>query len=152
MRRALIIVASALLAEGALAQRLTVRDQADTKAIAVQRGWLIRQVAADGRTVELQAIVNGMPRYYVSYNLGAADSVASDECWPGGSGGLSLTGSDITNSMIVASDDILYTSSAQRLTGTGTISNTLFSAGWGPGADGDGPSLPTMGKSSCSTI
>jgi len=50
---------------------------------------------------------------------------------------MTLTGSDITNSMIVASDDILYASSAQRLTGTGTINDTLFSAGWGPGPDGE---------------
>lgn len=49
---------------------------------------------------------------------------------------MTLTASDITNTTIAASDDILYTSSAQRLTGDGTIANTLFSAGFGPGPDG----------------
>jgi hypothetical protein len=78
-----------------VAQRPTVLSQTETRAIAAKRGWTLRHVHASGRTVELQAIINGMPRYYGSHNVDAADSVNTDECWPGGSSGLGLTGDGI---------------------------------------------------------
>ena len=97
MRRTIILVVCMLLTDQASAQRrLTVHNQADTKAIAVERGWLTRHVDASGRTIELQAIVNGTPRYYMSHNVDAADSASTDECWPGGAGGLNLTGAGVT--------------------------------------------------------
>lgn len=49
----------------------------------------------NGRTYELQSIVNQIPRYYITTNLNAAESVSTKPCWPGGSSGLNLTGTGV---------------------------------------------------------
>lgn len=46
--------------------------------------------------IELQGFVNGVPKYYVTNDADAADSVSTDECLPGGSSGLGLAGSGAT--------------------------------------------------------
>jgi len=74
---------------------VTVLDQAQAKQIAERYGWVTRQVDRYGRVIELQAIEDGIPRYYATHNLNAADSVSTDECWPGGSAGLALNGAGI---------------------------------------------------------
>lgn len=38
----------------------------------------------------------GHPRYYLTDNVDAADSISSDEVWPGSTNGFSLTGSPVT--------------------------------------------------------
>jgi hypothetical protein len=90
----LAICATAVLTPLASAQQVIGQEKA--KEIAAQRGWLTRYVSPQGRVVELQCLVNGMPWYYITHNLDAADTVSTDECWPGGSGGLELTGDGVT--------------------------------------------------------
>ncbi|MDO8632170.1 MAG: S8 family serine peptidase, partial [Phycisphaerales bacterium] len=77
----------------ATGQQVIPRPQAEV--IARQKGWPIRKVTALGGIIELQKIVNGIPFYYVTYNRTAADTVSTDECWPGGSTNLSLTGAGV---------------------------------------------------------
>ncbi len=75
----------------------TLRSEAARQAALEQAlllGWPVRSEGQEGRVMELQALVSGRPpRYYMTDNLNAADSVSTDEVWPGGSAGLSLTGS-----------------------------------------------------------
>ncbi len=71
-------------------------SQGEAKEIASQRGWPIRETLPDGGVMELQAIYNGLPYYYKTCNLTAAQSVSTDECWPGGGSGFGLTGAGIT--------------------------------------------------------
>lgn len=78
----------------ALGQKVIRRPQAD--AIARQKGWVIRKETLDGGAIELQRIVNGIPLYYATENRTAADSVSTDECWPGGTTGLNLNGAGVT--------------------------------------------------------
>ncbi len=69
------------------------REQAQE--IARQNGWVVRLETVSG-VLELQAIVNGVPKYYLTHNANAADTVSTDECLPGGSSGLGLTGAGVT--------------------------------------------------------
>lgn len=78
----------------AVAQRVISRPQAEV--IARQKGWTIRKETLDGGVIELQRIVNDIPFYYSTDNRTAADSTSTDECWPGGSTGLSLNGAGVT--------------------------------------------------------
>ena len=97
MCRLLITTAIAVLMAGSVAaQDIGTLDQRRAKELAGQRGWLTRAENAAGRVVELQAFERGRPRYYSTDNIDAADSVSTDECWSGGSGGLSLSGSGVT--------------------------------------------------------
>ncbi len=60
---------------------------------AQKNGWVIRKDLDNGRVAELQKLApNGMPMYYITDNLTAAQTVSTDEVWSGGSLGLSLTG------------------------------------------------------------
>jgi len=70
-------------------------EQAEAQVIALQKGWIIRQESPAG-VIELHSIVNGVPKYYMTHNADAADTVSTDECLPGGSSGLNLTGSGVT--------------------------------------------------------
>ncbi|HUU85596.1 MAG TPA: S8 family serine peptidase, partial [Phycisphaerae bacterium] len=70
-------------------------QQAEAHQIAKERGWPIRTETSHG-VIELQAIVNGVPKYYMTTNAAAADSISTDEVLPGGSSGLNLTGSGVT--------------------------------------------------------
>jgi hypothetical protein len=68
-------------------------DKLEAEEFARQKGLPIRQVLADGTIIEIIKIVNGVPRYYITENAGAAMTTRADQLWPGGSLGLSLTGS-----------------------------------------------------------
>jgi hypothetical protein len=50
----------------------------------------------DGTFIELQEIENGIPLYYSTNNSIAANSISTNKVFPGGSAGLSLTGSGET--------------------------------------------------------
>lgn len=41
------------------------------------------------------AVENGVPRAYVTCNATAADTISTDELWPGGSTGFGLTGTNV---------------------------------------------------------
>lgn len=53
----------------------------------------------DGSVSELMAVQNGHPVFYTTHNIKAADTIGTDEVWPGGSLGLSLTGTNQTLGM-----------------------------------------------------
>ena len=63
----------------------------EARQLAAKKGWVIRRETASG-LIELKAVVNGMPQYYITQNVNAADTISTDECLPGGSTGLNLTG------------------------------------------------------------
>ena len=65
-------------------------------AIAQQRGWQTKFTTQDGRTVELQKVVNGKPIYYTTFNVAAAKSTRVDHLNSGGSLGLNLDGQNMT--------------------------------------------------------
>ena len=53
----------------------------------------------DGSVSELMAIRNGHPVYYTTYNIKSADTIGTDEIWPGGGHGFSLSGTNMTLGM-----------------------------------------------------
>ena len=68
-------------------------DRAQTVAFANRTGIPLRRVLPNGRTIELQRLVPGLgPVFYLTDNLGAADTVSTDDLWPGGLAGLNLAG------------------------------------------------------------
>ena len=54
-----------------------------------------RALLPDGRVIGLVGIRDGIPQYNITYNTGAADTVAVDELWPNGNTGLDLTGANV---------------------------------------------------------
>jgi hypothetical protein len=70
-------------------------EELEVWAWASQQGVAMRQVHADGRVTALIALRDGRPHAYTTLNANAADSVSSDELWPGGSSGLGLTGAGV---------------------------------------------------------
>ena len=53
----------------------------------------IQQILLDGTTLEIQRLVNGIPIFYITHNANAAITTRTDELYPGGDAGLSLSGS-----------------------------------------------------------
>ncbi|MCP4593009.1 MAG: S8 family serine peptidase, partial [bacterium] len=91
---ALLLLAAVTLAQPVLAEMIII-EQPEAIEIAREKGWIIREVTAT-ETIELMAIANGVPKYYITHNEDAADSISTDECLPGGSSGLGLTGAGVT--------------------------------------------------------
>jgi len=79
-----------------LSEQLKNRDKADklrAMQAASKMGIASRRELPNGRILELQRIVPGIgPIFYITYNVDAADTVSTDEVWPGGSAGLGLDG------------------------------------------------------------
>ncbi len=67
---------------------------AEAREVARQKGWVIRR-DFQGRTFELQKLVNGLPVYYITDNLNSADTISTDECWPGYPAALDLSGAGV---------------------------------------------------------
>ena len=65
------------------AEYLSLR--ADAEVLAATMGIPVRRVQPDGTIFELQKFLDGRPIYYITDNLNAADTVSTDEVWPGGS-------------------------------------------------------------------
>jgi len=84
----------------ALAGQLAKRDTAErqqARAWADNAGIPLRRHLANGGILELQRVPPGRtPQFYITYNVDAADTVSTDELWPGGSTGLALDGSGMT--------------------------------------------------------
>ncbi len=56
------------------------------------------KVLTDGTVIQLVGVSqNGIPRYVKTYNAGAAKTIGTDKVYPGGTLGLSLSGSGLTN-------------------------------------------------------
>jgi hypothetical protein len=96
LRQAWRCLVLAALSGGAYAAPPRVDDRDRAHAVALSQGWPVRGVTSDGATFELQRLINGRPLYVITNNRDAADSISSDECWPGGAGGLALDGSGVT--------------------------------------------------------
>ena len=89
----------------ALSEQLTERDRGQ-RAAAMEKaraiGLPLRRSLPGGGLLELQRFDGGLhPRFYITNNVDAADTVSTDELWPGGSTGLNLTG----NGMVVGEWD-----------------------------------------------
>jgi hypothetical protein len=79
-----------------LGEQLRNRDTANRQRArdwAGRAGVPLRRELARGRVLELQRVIPGRgPQFYVTNNVDAADTVSTDELWPGGAAGLSLDG------------------------------------------------------------
>jgi subtilisin family serine protease len=64
---------------------------------AAQMNWPTTFTTDEGSFAELQILdESGMPKYYITHNAIAAQTISTDEVYTGGSAGLSLSGSGIT--------------------------------------------------------
>ena len=83
-----------------LARSLKARDAVNRRqvlAMANRLGIPVRRQLPNGRLLELQRIAPGIgPVFYTTYNVDAADTVSTDEVWPGGGAGLNLDGDGLT--------------------------------------------------------
>ncbi len=128
----------------ALSLKLKQRDDNDRRQVreyARKMGIPVRRVLPNGRVLELQRISpDGGPVFYITNNVDAADTVSTDEVWPGGSAGLNLDGSGMTvgiwdgGAIFAAHPD--FTGRLSQVDGTTTVSNhsthvagTLIGAG-----------------------
>lgn len=69
-------------------------EQSRARAAAPGMGLPTRWELSDGRLIELQRLgPRGRPIFYLTNNVGAADTVSTDELWPGGATGLEIDGS-----------------------------------------------------------
>lgn len=71
-------------------------ERGAAEVLARQRNLPIRKKLSDGRVIELQRFENGMPIYYTTYNLTAANTISTNRVWVGGSSGLALNGTGQT--------------------------------------------------------
>jgi len=71
-------------------------EKLEAERIAQSQNMPIRFAQKDGSICELMAIQGGHPVLYTTYNIRAADTIGTDEVWPGGSLGLSLSGTNRT--------------------------------------------------------
>ena len=84
----------------ALAAKLQQRDASDrrqARAFAQRAGFPLRRELPNGGVLELQRIAPGIgPVFYITHNIIAAQTVSTDEVWPGGAAGLALDGAGMT--------------------------------------------------------
>jgi hypothetical protein len=84
----------------ALSEKLKKRDKKDRQQVqawANNTGIPFRRELPNGKVLELQRFAPDVgPVFYVTYNIDAADTVSTDEAWPGGTAGLSLDGTGMT--------------------------------------------------------
>ncbi|MBT8054136.1 MAG: S8 family serine peptidase [Gammaproteobacteria bacterium] len=83
-----------------LSEKLKKRDEnarAQAAEFARQTGLPLRRELPNGGVLELQRInQDSRPVFYITNNVDAADTISTDEVWPGGSAGLNLDGSGMT--------------------------------------------------------
>jgi len=75
------------------------RERTAAKSYALRHGIPIQESFSDGTLLELVAVRDGMPLFYTTHNLIAADTISTTEIWPNGSSGLDLTGTNTTFGM-----------------------------------------------------
>ncbi len=64
-------------------QEMDLRQQ-ETDRLAVQRGYVVRQILSDGGLVRIRRVEEGCPFYYITHNLNAAQTVSTDLLWSDG--------------------------------------------------------------------
>ena len=83
-----------------LSDNLKQRDDNDRREVqefARSAGIPVRRELPNGGVLELQRIAPGIgPIFYITNNIIAADTVSTDDVWPGGIAGLNLDGSGMT--------------------------------------------------------
>lgn len=72
------------------------REKQEAETWAQRNNIDVRTKFPDGGAAELMSISGGVPTVYITYNEDAADTVSTDELWPGGATGLELTGAGTT--------------------------------------------------------
>ena len=82
---------------GLFEQQRTEKQAADRLAKSLNFPTRVEQ--KDGSISELMAVRNGHPVFYTTYNIKSADTIGTDEVWPGGSLGISLSGTNHTLGM-----------------------------------------------------
>lgn len=75
-----------------LEQNFVIEHQ-EAVALMEQIGYPARQEFEDGKIIEVMKLTNGIPQFYITHNLGAAQTTRANRLWPGGTLGLSVTGS-----------------------------------------------------------
>lgn len=70
------------------------QEMEEAREWARQHGFAESARLPQGGVMGLVGIRNGIPKYNVTFNAGAADTISVDEVWPSGSSGLNVTGSD----------------------------------------------------------
>jgi hypothetical protein len=70
------------------------REMEEAREWTKQHGFAESARLPEGGVMGLVGIRNGIPKYNVTYNAGAADTISVDEVWPSGSTGLDITGSN----------------------------------------------------------
>jgi hypothetical protein len=71
-------------------------ERAQALEFAANKGLMLRRILDKGRVLELQRILPGVgPLFYTTNNLGAADTVSTDDVWPGGLAGTNLEGAGL---------------------------------------------------------
>ena len=96
------------------------------------RSFPMRGKTNKGKDYTVIRIENDQPIYYVPLNSRAADTLSSDEVYPGGSAGLSLTGTNITIGIWEAFSGIgsqIRTTHQEFANGRVTQKDTPFSPG-----------------------
>jgi hypothetical protein len=71
------------------------RDRTEVQQFLRRTGFAPFTRLEDGRVSAIVSIENGIPRALATCNATAADTVATDELWPGGNTGLNLTGTNV---------------------------------------------------------
>ncbi len=69
-----------------------LKNRAIAESVAVANQFPVRLERKDGTVIELQRMVNGMPKYYKTDNLSSAKTMSTIKVWPGGTSNLGLTG------------------------------------------------------------
>ncbi len=83
-----------------LAEQLETRgrqDRAQAERLARGAGLPVRRELPNGRVIEIRRFALGRPPLYlITNNVGAADTISTDELWPGGATGIDINGTGMT--------------------------------------------------------
>jgi len=104
------------------------KNRAEVEEYAKKNNIPVRQTLPDGTIIEMQYLENGKPFYYMTNNLGAAQTTRADDLWDGGSLGLNVTGSGYDKLGLWDEGGVLLTH--QELNGRVTqvdVPNTILS-------------------------
>ncbi|RLQ22567.1 hypothetical protein DWB85_06155 [Seongchinamella sediminis] len=77
-------------------QARSIAEKAEARIWAGKHALPLRRELPSGRILELQRLGPNGPVFYISNNVDAADTISTDELWPGGSSGLNLDGQGLT--------------------------------------------------------
>lgn len=91
----IVALSCCLVTDRVSGQQFVVIEQAEAIEKAKEVGLPIAWTDAQGTSYSLQKFRNGIPQYYKTFNSNAAASISTNRVYPGGIGGLSLTGTGV---------------------------------------------------------